>query len=121
MVTYITELRIGRNIDGKPMGTISWLHFIQKAESLLAQCGSKESRVENHKGTGSWLNDEGDWEYEESAVVTLYDTTPLDSSLRTGLEQDAARLAEGYQQEAIAVVYGESSLVRATVKGSTVR
>ena len=120
-VTYITELRIGRNINGTPMDEIQWVTFIHKAACLLGQYGEEGSTIENHRGTGSWENEDGTVETEDSAVVTLYGTTPLDSFLRTTLKRDVAWLAEDYGQQAIAVVYGESVLVSAAVKGSTVR
>jgi hypothetical protein len=70
--------------------------------------------VELHTGVGTWVNDDGTAESEESAVATLF-TTAADAHLNAGLLHDfAAEFAAEFDQDAVAVVVrGASALVDA--------
>ena len=125
MKTQLVEFRFGRNINGTPMSLDRWAQFQAEARAILdgvatgLQAGSLEPLkqwTEVHTGTGTWVNEDGTVESEDSAVVTLYTnaSTLCTFTLRDTLVDFAAELATDYEQDAVAVVYaGESTLVSA--------
>ena len=117
----ITELRIGRNINGKPMDAVSWTGFVKTARKFVEDFGrdieADEYWVETH------LSDAGQYkgETEESAVLTVYwtphglTTAEFDQWAVDELVRKAGLLAALFEQEAVAVVHGgRSTLVEAT-------
>lgn len=122
--TYnLTELRIGRNINGTPMSAESWEKFQAIAEELLQEFGIDSEAdtywTEIHTGTGTWTDGDGIAQTEDSAVVTLYwtehglhDGDARVEAAYTTLEVEVAKLAGFFRQDAIAVVReGRSILV----------
>lgn len=120
------EFRFGRNVNGVPMDSERWASFLTTAGVTLegvaagAQNVTRDQLtqwVETHIGGGTWVNDAGETEYEESAVVTLYsesflfDPSHPDFHLTLDmLTEFASELAQEFEQEAVAVVYGKSAL-----------
>ena len=120
------EFRFGRNVNGMPMDVFRWEQFRNRAVDTLkgVAAGAQNvtrnqltQRVEVHTGTGSWENFEGEIEFEDSAVVTLYsesfffDPSHPDFHLTLDmLTEFASELAQEFEQEAVAVVYGKSAL-----------
>lgn len=122
MTTQLIEFRFGRNINGTPMPLDRWTQFQAEARAILdgvatgLQAGLEPFKqwTEVHTGTGTWTNEDGSIESEDSAVVTLYTSasTLYTFTLRDTLIDFAAELAADYEQDAVAlVVDGESTLV----------
>jgi hypothetical protein len=119
-IITITELRFGRNIKGVPMDGATWRKFQKFARRDLETVGQHSgdaSWVEVHTGTGTWVNEDGVRESEESAVATLY---VKNGALTAGdielLKRSAATLALAFRQDAVAVVaHGTSYLLYALV------
>lgn len=123
---YTVEYRFGRNVKGVPMDSERWADFLTHARVTLEGVARGAQNctvtklnqwVETHIGGGTWVNDAGETEYEESAVVTLYsdcvdfDPSHEDFGLTVELLLEiASELASDFDQEAIALVIGESVL-----------
>lgn len=117
----ITELRIGRNIDGTPMEAGRWAQFVIDARQAVAEFAENieadEFWVESHLSNAGQYNGQT----EDSAVVTVYwtphglTTAEFDQWAIDRLAARAAELADQYEQETVAVVNGgRSTLVEAT-------
>ncbi len=117
----ITELRIGRNIDGTPMDADQWAEFVAAAREAAEEFGrdieADEFWVETHFSDAGQYNGQT----EESAVVTVYwtphglTTAEFDQWAVDELVRKAGELAWEFDQETVAVVHGgRSTLVEAT-------
>lgn len=121
----LTELRLGRNVRGVPMADDRWSSFVGQARCVLDGIATAEQNLtvrklqqwtEVHRGIGTWTDDDGIEQSEESAVVTLYSDSDLDGVLDLLLEF-AAELAADFEQDAVAVIFGGLSyLARAAAE-----
>ena len=114
----LTEIRIGRNVNGVPMSDTDWARFTDAAHGALRAVSvgvvHPESWIEVHEGGGKWDGD------ETSAVVTLYwaprgegwaGEDDVRGYLLEGLSRHAEHLAFVFRQDAVAVVSGGRSFL----------
>jgi len=114
--TTLTELRIGRNINGVPMSDARWESFVGHCRAILDGLAVGEQNltvrrltqwIEVHRGIGTWTDDNGIEQSEESAVVTLYSDGEHGDEATIDLLMDlASQLAADFEQDAVAVVVG---------------
>jgi hypothetical protein len=95
---------IGRNIDTEPMPDRQWQSFIRTVRDAIAAEGG--AVYATNTGQGYW-NGGG---YEENAVITF--TIPNAHKLGR-LRWRLGQIARTYQQDAIALLAGETTLVGA--------
>lgn len=103
----IVHVTIGRNIGRVPMALPDWATFSTAVRDRLAW-HLEGATVTEHDGTGDW---EG--VREESVVITAYGA-PVTLNAQILLTRDLATLARNFEQDAIAVTFGRSVLVKPT-------
>lgn len=94
------SVTIGRNVDGEPMSASDWCEFTESVQTLFSEIHYTGESV------GAWLNDSGKWERESNYLVQGVASALVDVRERVRI------LADVYGQEAIALLQGESELVR---------
>jgi len=112
----ITEFRFGRNVGARPVGDDRWAEFqgaaVAAAKATAEFLKVSDCWVETHLGTGTWTDaNTGETVTEDSAVVTLYWVGELTLIARDCFVADAQWLADRFNQDAVAVVHGTSTLV----------
>jgi hypothetical protein len=91
------SISIGRNVGTQPMDDSQWGSFVADIEDLVRKHGGEVHTVAY--GNGAW-----DGVPEESAVIVF-------AGAAEGFDQELSALASWYDQDAIALVSGVSSLV----------
>lgn len=100
---WSVRVAIGRNIGTEPMGDVSWFAFQRAISAALLAYANNGARVETHHGIGTY-----DGITEESAILSLIGATRFDDAEFLIRARQIARL---YDQKAIAVTFGWTSLV----------
>lgn len=113
-INKVLSITIGRNVKGVPMGQAHWDSFKRDVNEVLdqfEQVGMPVLCRESHEGEGSWLNNAGEREFETSYKVTvIYENGPRIFEIEF-LAPAVRELAITYNQEAIAITVGESTLI----------
>lgn len=128
---HTVEYRMGRNVKGVPMSDALWAEFVAEAREYLEAAAEFYKAqmadvyglegiawVETHFGRGEW-----DGVVEESAVVTLYTDTDVAEFAGHLADLDLPNaptyedimfqgeyLAREFEQDAVGVVFGHSTL-----------
>lgn len=95
---------IGRNVDTMPLSLHHWQAFQAKTADILTITTGTAAQVINYDG--EWQGVE-----EDAAHVFALSPEPLTPRLRTILETALKDLARAYNQDAIALIEGRSTLV----------
>lgn len=114
MGNYGIAVTFGRNIGSEPMGEYRWAEFQRDVDKALHDAVHKFARrgmtvgFEYHQGTGQW-----DDFPEESARVAVYGLDEVSAgSVLDGVEPTVRALCRKFEQDAIAVGFVHTTLVR---------
>lgn len=97
----------GRNIGPHPMPAEQWQR-LRLAVARILESANASIHTRDAIGFGEWIGDDGELIREESVT---YAAAVSEWSLHQ-LEKDLQQLARQFEQEAIALIVGESVLVR---------
>lgn len=100
---------IGRNIGETPMRKREFDTFQSAALAILSLHTTGQTWIETHIGQGTWLNEAHDVIQEESAKITILGVESKDMA---AIQLALSVLADTYEQDAIALSFGESVLVQ---------
>lgn len=110
----ILQATIGRNarVSLVPMDDVTWMEFRRETAGVLsAHAEGQDMFTETHLGWGEWTDVfSGVAVCEESAKIALAGVGNYDSA---GIMRDLAKVAEKYDQDAIALSVSVSILVQA--------
>jgi hypothetical protein len=100
---------VGRNIGTHPMHHQVWADFQDDAEAIIVGAASgAQIWTERHYGETMWTDAEGAVIHETSARLTVLGAEHFDAD---AAQAELRLLADQYDQDAVALTYGESVLV----------
>ena len=107
MTTHSITVTIGRNVGDVPMSERRWHEFDTDVQGTLANnvFARQIIAVERHLGRGSWEGVE-----EDSIKITYLLKSALTDEAIATLSRDLSELAWFYDQDAIALTIGTSTL-----------
>ena len=97
----------GRNIGPQPMAAEEWQRLRLSVARILESVNA-EIFTRDAIGFGQWIGDDGTLTREESVTYSAAVRDGALDQLQRGLQQ----LAQQFKQEAIALIVGETLLVR---------
>lgn len=96
-------IAIGRNVDGEPMYEAAWRRFKRDLRERVRSAGGEiVATVGGDSGSAEWGGEQAYWVAASIPDVALAD-----------LRESLGHLAAGFQQDAVALTVGETTLVGA--------